>query len=72
VPVSGNTSYLTSVFRFGPTEGASRFVSGGSFGPEGSLMVTLVWGLAAFLAYCYFRTGQPLSVKARPQRMPAR
>jgi hypothetical protein len=60
------------VFYFGPVEGTSRFVSGGSFGPEGSLMVTLVWGLAAFLAYRYFRAGQPSSVKARPEHLPAR
>lgn len=72
VPVSGMPPYLTSLLRFGPTEGASHFVSGGSFGPEGSLMVTVVWGIAALLSYRYFRSGQPSALKARPARTPAR
>jgi membrane protease YdiL (CAAX protease family) len=58
VPVSGLPLYNSSVFSFGPADGTSRFVSGGSFGPEGSLMVTLVWGIAAILAYRYFRSAQ--------------
>jgi membrane protease YdiL (CAAX protease family) len=71
VPVSGQTPHLTSVFYFGPAEGASRFVSGGAFGPEASLVVSLVWGIAAFLAYRSFMAGRPSSVKARPERSPA-
>ncbi|NTU85476.1 MAG: hypothetical protein HGA45_40000 [Chloroflexales bacterium] len=70
--MSGIEPHLTSVFTFGPAAGASHFLSGGDFGPEGSLIVTLVWGLAAFLAYRYFQSGRPLALKARPARTPAR
>lgn len=66
VPVSGTTLHTTGFFHLGPTEGASRFLSGGSFGPEGSLVVTVVWGLAAFVAYRYFAAGRPSSVDVLP------
>jgi hypothetical protein len=72
VPVSGITPYLTSLFRFGPTEGAAHFVSGGNFGPEGSLVVSVVWGITTFMAYRYFASGRPSSVKARSERTQAR
>ncbi len=70
VPVSGN-AYATGFFHLGPTEDASRFLSGGSFGPEGSLVTSVVWGLAAFLAYRYFAAGQSSAVKAQPARTQA-
>jgi len=53
VPVSGN-QWLTHVFSFVPKEGANHFLSGGAFGPENSLVVTLVWGVATVIAYLYF------------------
>lgn len=72
VPVSGNPPPITSVFTFGPTEGASRLMTGGSFGPEGSLVVTIVYAIAAFLAYRYFASGQLSAAKVRPQQTSAR
>lgn len=66
VPVSGLPLYNNSIFSFGPVDGTSRFVSGGSFGPEGSLVVTLVWGIAAILAYRYFRSAQATRALVQP------
>lgn len=60
---SGRT---TSFFHFGPTEAASYWVAGGAFGPENSLVVSVIWGIAAFVAYRYFASGWPSSVDARP------
>jgi membrane protease YdiL (CAAX protease family) len=54
VPVSGNV-YATGLFHLRPAAGASAWLSGGSFGPENSLVVTAVWGVAALAAYRYFR-----------------
>lgn len=72
VPVSGIPPRVTSVFSFGPAEGAGHLLSGGSFGPEGSLIVTLVWGAATLLAYRSFVAGRASSLKATPERTPAR
>lgn len=55
VPVSGNV-YTTALFPMGPTADASHLLSGGAFGVEGSLMVTLIWGIAMLIAYFYFRS----------------
>ena len=57
VPVSGNV-YMTALFPMGPAAGASDLLSGGAFGVEGSLMVTVIWGIATVLAYFYFRSAQ--------------
>lgn len=54
VPVSGN-AYTTGIFHFTPVGSAPEWASGGAFGPENSIVVTLVWGGAALLAYRYFR-----------------
>ena len=53
VPVSGN-AFQTGVFHLAPTETATHFLSGGAFGPENSLVVTIVWGVATVMAYRYF------------------
>lgn len=53
VPVSGMPRD-TALFKFAPTENALHWLSGGSFGPEGSLVVTVVWGVALVIAYRYF------------------
>jgi hypothetical protein len=63
---------IYGLFVLGPTEGASHFLSGGSFGPEGSLATSVIWGIAAFLAYRYFQAGHSSSLKARPERTPTR
>lgn len=55
VPVSGNI-HTTALFPMGPTADASHLLSGGAFGVEGSLMATLVWGIATLIAYGYFRS----------------
>ena len=55
VPVSGNV-YNTALFPMGPTADASHLLSGGAFGVEGSLMVTIIWGIATVIAYLYFRS----------------
>ena len=55
VPVSGNV-YNTALFPMGPTADASHLLSGGAFGVEGSLMVTIIWGIAMLIAYGYFHT----------------
>lgn len=55
VPVSGNV-YHTALFPMGPTADASHLLSGGAFGVEGSLMVTIIWGIAMVIAYLYFRS----------------
>lgn len=55
VPVSGNV-YTTALFPMGPTADASHLLSGGAFGVEGSLMVTIIWGIATVIAYGYFRS----------------
>jgi uncharacterized protein len=55
VPVSGNV-HTTALFPTGPTADASHLWSGGAFGVEGSLMVTIIWGIATLVAYGYFRT----------------
>ncbi|MCB0097199.1 MAG: CPBP family intramembrane metalloprotease, partial [Caldilineaceae bacterium] len=54
VPVSGH-QWDTGVFHFVPTETAAHALSGGDFGPENSLVVTIVWGIAMVVAYLYFR-----------------
>ncbi|CAN5870427.1 hypothetical protein BH10CHL1_BH10CHL1_45970 [soil metagenome] len=55
VPVSGNV-YTTTLFPLGPTANASHLLSGGAFGVEGSLMVTIIWGISTLIAYRYFRS----------------
>ena len=55
VPVSGNV-HMTALFPMGPTANASHLLSGGAFGVEGSLMVTMIWGVATLIAYRYFRS----------------
>jgi hypothetical protein len=55
VPVSDNP-YATGIFHFRPVETSPEWLNGGSFGPENSLVVTTVWGIATILAYRYFRT----------------
>lgn len=59
LPVSGNV-YGTGIFHFSPVTTASPWLAGGDFGPENSIVVTVVWGVAAFLAYGYFRSQKPL------------
>lgn len=54
VPVSDH-QWDTGVFHFVPTETASHALSGGDFGPENSLVVTVVWGITMIVAYLYFR-----------------
>jgi membrane protease YdiL (CAAX protease family) len=61
-----DTARTTSLFHFGPSETASYWVAGGGFGPENSLVVSVVWGIAAFIAYRYFTAGRPSSVDAQP------
>lgn len=58
VPVSGH-QWDTGVFHFVPVETAAHFLSGGDFGPENSLVVTAVWGIAMVVAYLYFRRPAP-------------
>lgn len=53
LPVSGNV-YTSGFFHYGPTERASTWLAGGDFGPENSVVVTIVWGIAALLGYLYF------------------
>ena len=55
VPVSGNV-HMTALFPMGPTANASHLLSGGAFGVEGSLMVTIIWSIATLIAYRYFRS----------------
>lgn len=55
VPVSGNV-YTTALFPMGPAADASHLLSGGAFGVEGSLVVTIIWGIAMLIAYGYFRS----------------
>lgn len=62
-PVSGAVR-TTSLFHFGPNETANYWVAGGAFGPENSLVVSLVWGLAAFIAYRYLTSGRQSPVDA--------
>ncbi len=50
-----------ALFRFGPTDTAQNWLSGGTFGPEGSFIVTAIWLLALMVSYYYFRSGsQPV------------
>lgn len=60
VPVSGNP-YATGILHFRPVENSPQWLSGGSFGPENSIVVTLIWGIAAIAAYRYFRSRRELS-----------
>lgn len=53
LPVSGN-AYTTGLFRYEPTGHALPWLAGGGFGPENSVVVTIVWATAALLAYFYF------------------
>ena len=55
VPVSGNV-HTTALFPMGPTADASHLLSGGTFGVEGSLVVTIIWAIATVIAYRYFRS----------------
>ncbi|MDC6170640.1 CPBP family intramembrane glutamic endopeptidase [Paucibacter sp. XJ19-41] len=54
VPVSGN-AYTTGIVHLRPVDTAPQWLSGGAFGPENSVVVTLVWGVAALVAYRRFR-----------------
>ena len=61
VPVSGSAPWDVALFRFGPTDTAQNWLSGGTFGPEGSFIVTAIWLLALMVSYYYFRSGsQPV------------
>lgn len=55
VPVSDN-AYATGIFHLAPVDAAPQWASGGAFGPENSLVVTVIWGVAAVVAYRYFRS----------------
>ena len=65
VPVSG-TQWLTHVFNFVPSETSNPSLSGGAFGPENSLVVTIVWGVAMVVAYFYFLSDSKPAVAVQP------
>lgn len=58
LPVSGNV-YANGIFHFAPVGAGPPWLAGGDFGPENSVVVTLVWGAAAFIGYRYFRSTAP-------------
>jgi len=66
LPVSGNPPPDTVVFSVAPSPSAQHWLSGGTFGPEGSLVVMVLWGVSLVLAYRYFRAG-PASTSAGSQ-----
>jgi len=57
VPVSGAAPWDVALFHYGPTATSQHWLSGGSFGPEGSFIVTAIWLLALIASYLYFRSG---------------
>lgn len=57
IPVSGNPRAV-SVLAFGPAEGAPDWLTGGSFGIEGSVVTTVVLVAFASAGYRYYRSQQ--------------
>lgn len=53
VAVSGNT--VDSLFAYAPQADASELLTGGTFGIEGSIVTTVVYAVAAFVAWRGFR-----------------
>ncbi len=60
--VSGNPTKENSIVSLAQTSNATDLLSGGDFGPEGSIISTTVWGVAALLAFVYMR--RELAAKA--------
>ncbi len=54
LPVSG-TALTNSLFSFAPTQGSRPLLTGGNYGVEGSIPVTVALALACVAAYYYFR-----------------
>ena len=65
LPVSG-TPLANSLFSLAPVPGTAPLLTGGGYGPEGSLPVTLVLILACIAAYLHFRRTSEASPVAGP------
>lgn len=71
LPVSGGFRD-TSVIRLAEASDASTVLSGGPFGPEGGVISTVVWGIAALTAYQWYRRREAARVHGSAESGPWR